>query len=239
MLANGFSPLENAQLCISISAFAIHFYYRQCKYLLRCFLHGFFFVSSGMYIANNSFEFRMSWNRKLVILDSGNHRFRFVARHSYCCCCCCGVSVPFFFDKWPVRCSHNLQVYNIRRANIQLEWERDVPFLLARMSCVIVMHVCVHLQRVSEWANVCMSVSLTHSFSPLPTRAVSVSSYFWHSKTPVCVFAHIPELPQSIPIIMNGKNSVHEWLQPNKLIQNDNNIYTYRSEQRYREKKWQ
>lgn len=55
----------------------------------------FFLVSTRMCNANNSFEFRMSWNRKLVILDSGNHRFCFVARHSYCCCC--GVSVPFFF----------------------------------------------------------------------------------------------------------------------------------------------
>lgn len=57
-----------------------------------------FCTSTEMCNANNSFEFRMSWNRKLVILDSGNGCFRFVVRHSYCCCCCCccGVCVPFF-----------------------------------------------------------------------------------------------------------------------------------------------
>lgn len=123
-----------------------------------------FFVSTRICNANNSFEFRMSWNRKLVILDSGNCRFHFVVRHSYCCYCC-GVCVPFFWQMAgsPLSQSILMQVHNIRRANIQQEWERVVPFLLARMSCIIVMHVCVHLQRVTEWVNVYMSMSLSHS----------------------------------------------------------------------------
>lgn len=49
----------------------------------------------------------------------------------------------------------------------------------------------------------------------------------------VCVFVCIT--PFSFIPVMNGKNSVHEWLQPNKLIQNDSK-YTKRQSGRAKEK---
>lgn len=101
------------------------------------------------FLQHNWFGFRMSLNIKLV------PTFFFVI--------VVDEVLDSFFYFWQmvgslVRCSHNpfilMQVHNIRRANIQKwEWGRvkERPATILRMSCVIVMHVCVTFSVYCLW----------------------------------------------------------------------------------------